>query len=96
MSKEDTNDRYCTVEESLKQSLKEVKLIKEGKLTKENLNNMFKRIKEKELSELAQRANKRKNNPDLRHMPNKHDIEIANKNFEDLEQEIYSNIDGKD
>lgn len=45
---------------------------------------------------LQQRANKRRKNPNLRHMPNNHDIKIANDNFKDLEYEVYSNIDKKD
>lgn len=46
MSKKNTSDRYCSIDESLKQSLKEVELIREGKLPKENLNDIFERIKE--------------------------------------------------
>ena len=49
-------------------------------------------IKEKLLL-LQQRANKRRKNLNLRHMPNNHDIKIANDNFKDLEYEVYSNID---
>ena len=49
-------------------------------------------IKEKLLL-LQQRVNKRRKNLNLRHMPNNHDIKIANDNFKDLEYEVYSNID---
>lgn len=43
-----TTERYCTVGESLKQSLIEVKLMQDGKLPKKSLSSMFKDIKEKD------------------------------------------------
>lgn len=41
-------ERYCTVEESLEKSLKEMKLIRQGKLPKLSIKDAFKTIKEKD------------------------------------------------
>lgn len=43
--------RYCTVEESVKESLKEVKLMREGKIPKLNWRDSFAKLRE-ELEEL--------------------------------------------
>lgn len=40
-------ERYCTVEKSLEESLKEMKLIREGKLPKLSIQDAFAIIKEK-------------------------------------------------
>lgn len=37
-------ERYCTVKESLAQSLKEVKLMREGKIPERSLDDLFKNI----------------------------------------------------
>lgn len=39
-------ERYCTIEESIKESAKEVKLMREGKLPKRNWRDMFKELRE--------------------------------------------------
>ena len=38
------------------------------------------------MKNIQQRANNRRNDPDLRHAPNEHDIKKANDNFDDLER----------
>ena len=38
------------------------------------------------MKNLQQRANNRRNDPDLRHVPNEKDIKKANDNFDDLER----------
>lgn len=43
------------------------------------------------LSEIKGRALRQNNDSTLRHDPNETDIKIANKNFEDLEEEVYGN-----
>lgn len=39
-------ERYCTVEESVKESLKEVKLMREGKIPKLNWRDSFAKLRE--------------------------------------------------
>lgn len=39
-------ERYCTIEESVKESAKEVKLMREGKLPKRNWREVFKELRE--------------------------------------------------
>ena len=39
-------ERYCTVEESIKESLKEVKLMREGKIPKCNWRDSFAKLRE--------------------------------------------------
>ncbi|MCQ4924879.1 hypothetical protein NE686_17385 [Tissierella carlieri] len=48
------------------------------------------------LSEIKERALWQNNDSTLRHDPNETDIKIANKNFEDLEEEVYGNAQAKD
>lgn len=45
-------ERYCTIEESVKESAKEVKLMREGKLQKRNWRDSFKRLREELEDEL--------------------------------------------
>ncbi len=45
-TKEKASKRYCSVYESLEESLKEVKLIKEGKIKPKNWRDILKEIKE--------------------------------------------------
>ena len=47
LTKEKTAQRYCSVYESLEQSLKEVKLIKEGKIKPKTWDELYKELKEK-------------------------------------------------
>lgn len=44
-------ERPCTVKESLEQSLKEMKLIREGKLPKRNLGDFLEELKNEEVKE---------------------------------------------
>lgn len=46
LTKENTTQRYCSVYESLEQSLKEVKLMKQGKIKKKTWNELLKELKE--------------------------------------------------
>lgn len=46
LTKEKTTPRYCTVYESLDESLKEVKLIKQGKIKAKTWKELFKELKE--------------------------------------------------
>ncbi len=46
LTKEKENKRYCTVYESLEQSLKEVKLIKDGKIKPKTWRELLKELKE--------------------------------------------------
>lgn len=39
-------ERYCTIEESIKESAKEVKLMREGKLQKRNWRDAFEKLRE--------------------------------------------------
>ena len=45
-TKDKTTQRYCTVYESLDESLKEVKLIKQGKIKAKTWKELFKELKE--------------------------------------------------
>lgn len=47
LTKEKTSERYCSVYESLKQSLKEVKLHREGKINLDTWDKYLKKKKEK-------------------------------------------------
>lgn len=38
------NERYCTIEESIIQASKEVRLMRDGKLPKKSLNDLFEKI----------------------------------------------------
>ncbi len=46
LTKDKTAQRYCSVYESLEQSLKEVKLIKEGKIKPKKWDELFNELKE--------------------------------------------------
>lgn len=46
LTKEKKTPRYCTVYESLDESLKEVKLIKQGKIKAKTWKELFKELKE--------------------------------------------------
>lgn len=46
LTKEKASERYCSVYESLEQSLKEVKLIKEGKIKPKTWQELLKELKE--------------------------------------------------
>lgn len=46
LTKEKTPQRYCSVYESLEESLKEVKLIKKGKIKPKSWKELFKELKE--------------------------------------------------
>lgn len=46
LTKENTTQRYCSVYESLEESLKEVKMIKQGKIKKKTWKELFKELKE--------------------------------------------------
>ena len=40
------DSRYCTVEESIRESFKEIKLMREGKKKKNSLDDLWKKIEE--------------------------------------------------
>lgn len=42
----DKNERYCTVEESIRESFKEIKLMREGRKEKNTLDDLWKKIEE--------------------------------------------------
>ncbi len=46
ITKEKPNERYCSVYESLEESLKEVKLIREGKIKPKTWDELYKELKE--------------------------------------------------
>lgn len=46
LTKEKTPQRYCSIQESLRESLKEVKLIKQGKIKAKSWKDLFKELKE--------------------------------------------------
>ncbi len=46
LTKDKTAQRYCSVYESLEQSLKEVKLIREGKIKPKTWDELYKELKE--------------------------------------------------
>lgn len=46
ITKEKQNERYCSVYESLEESLKEVKLIREGKIKPKTWDELYKELKE--------------------------------------------------
>lgn len=46
LTKDKTSKRYCSVYESLKESLKEVKLIKQGKIKPKTWRELLKELKE--------------------------------------------------
>lgn len=46
MENRDLIKRYCTVAESVKESLKEVKAMREGKIEKKNWRDAFKELKD--------------------------------------------------
>ena len=46
LTKEKTTERYCSVYESLKESLKEVKLIKQGKIKTKNWRELLNELNE--------------------------------------------------
>ena len=50
---------------------------------------MKKTYEESKINDLKNRADKRKNNPDYRHIPNNFDIAAANEHAKLLEQEQY-------
>jgi len=47
-AREESGERPCTVKESIEQSLKEVKLIKEGKLPKRNWDDFMKELEKED------------------------------------------------
>ncbi len=51
LTKEKTPERYCSVYESLKESLKEVKLIKQGKTKTKSWKELYKELKNDEESD---------------------------------------------
>lgn len=48
LTKEKTSERYCSVYESLKESLKEVKLIKQGKIKPKTWRELLEELKKDE------------------------------------------------
>ena len=46
LTKEKTPQRYCSIQESLSESLKEVKMIKQGKIKAKSWKDLFKELKE--------------------------------------------------
>lgn len=46
LTKEKASERYCSVYESLEQSLKEVKLIRKGKIKPKTWDELYKELKE--------------------------------------------------
>lgn len=46
LTKEKTPQRYCSIQESLRESLKEVKMIKQGKIKGKSWRELFKELKE--------------------------------------------------
>lgn len=51
LTKEKTMERYCSVYESLEESLKEVKLIKQGKIKTKSWKELYDNLKDNEESD---------------------------------------------